>query len=133
MSIEEPATTQVSWSPDELPAEAAKALQDKEEARAKRGARKAAAALTASPDSPTEEAPAKKRRTRTTKAKAPVAKTGENDKVGVPPSAADNGTPSQPEVAKPSKAKEQVPVVEKVENGPAPAASQPQQVVPPQN
>ena len=134
MSIEEPATTQVSWSPDELPAETAKALQDKEEARAKRGARKAAAALTASPDSPTEEAPAKKRRTRTTKAKASVAKAGENDTAVIPPPSADgNGTPPQPEVAKPSKAKERVPVAEKVENGPAPAAPQPQQVVPPQN
>jgi len=74
MSTEETVAPQVSWSPDELPAAAAKALQDKEEARAKRGARKAAAALTAAPEAEsTGEAPAKKRRTRTVKAKAPAA------------------------------------------------------------
>lgn len=45
MSTEQPVDPQVSWSPDDLPASAAKALQDKEEARAKRAARKAATAL----------------------------------------------------------------------------------------
>ena len=45
MSSEDPVAPQVSWSPAELPETTAKALQDKEEARAKRGAKKAAAAL----------------------------------------------------------------------------------------
>ena len=65
MSTEQPVDPQVSWSPDDLPASAAKALQDKEEARAKRAARKAATALVEpiAADSG-EAAPAKKRRGR---------------------------------------------------------------------
>ena len=65
MSTEQPVDPQVSWSPDDLPASAAKALQDKEEARAKRAARKAATALVEpiAADS-AEPAPVKKRRGR---------------------------------------------------------------------
>ena len=66
MSSEEPVAPQVSWSPAELPETTAKALQDKEEARAKRGAKKAAAALaeTVAPEGGAEAAPVKKRRGR---------------------------------------------------------------------
>ena len=66
MSTEEPVAPQVSWSPAELPETTAKALQDKEEARAKRGAKKAAAALAeaATPEGGAEAAPVKKRRGR---------------------------------------------------------------------
>lgn len=66
MSSEDPVAPQVSWSPAELPETTAKALQDKEEARAKRGAKKAAAALaeTVAPEGGAEAAPVKKRRGR---------------------------------------------------------------------
>ena len=66
MSSEDPVVPQVSWSPAELPETTAKALQDKEEARAKRGAKKAAAALaeTVAPEGGAEAAPVKKRRGR---------------------------------------------------------------------
>ena len=73
MSTEEPVAPQVSWSPADLSETAAKALQDKEEARAKRGAKKAAAALVEAPAAEgaasvaaggAEAAPVKKRRGR---------------------------------------------------------------------
>ena len=66
MSTEEPVAPQVSWSPADLSETAAKALQDKEEARAKRGAKKAAAALADAPvaEGGAEAAPVKKRRGR---------------------------------------------------------------------
>ncbi len=49
MNTEDTATPQVAWSPADLPEQTAKALQDKEEARAARAAKKAAEAL-ATPD-----------------------------------------------------------------------------------
>ncbi len=83
MSTEEPVTHQVSWSPDELPEKAAKALQDKEEARAKRAARKTAAALAGSGlgEAATTEAVA-------TESEAPVKK-----RRGRPPRKAADATP----------------------------------------
>ena len=71
MSSEDSVAPQVSWSPAELPETTAKALQDKEEARAKRGAKKAAAALaeTVAPEGGAEAAPVKKRRGRPPKNK----------------------------------------------------------------
>ena len=65
MNSEETPSTQVSWSPDDLPAAEAQGLQDKEEARAKRGAKKAAAAAA--------EAPVKKRRGRPPKKEKGIA------------------------------------------------------------
>ena len=71
MSTEQPVDPQVSWSPDDLPASAAKALQDKEEARAKRAARKAATALVEPVATEAgEAAPVKKRRGRPPKKSA---------------------------------------------------------------
>ena len=71
MSTEQPVDPQVSWSPDDLPASAAKALQDKEEARAKRAARKAVTALVEPVATETgEAAPVKKRRGRPPKKSA---------------------------------------------------------------
>ncbi len=90
MSSEDPVAPQVSWSPAELPETTAKALQDKEEARAKRGAKKAAAALaeTAAPEGGAEAAPVKKRRGRPPKkAVADAAAGNDSGSAPVPASA----------------------------------------------
>ena len=75
MSTEEPTNTQIVWSPDDLPAAEAEALQAKEQRPKKRVSRAKAVA-----DGGVEgAAPAKKRRTRTVKAKEeamPVASEG---------------------------------------------------------
>ena len=90
MSSEDPVAPQVSWSPAELPETTAKALQDKEEARAKRGAKKAAAALaeTVAPEGGAEAAPVKKRRGRPPKkAVADAAAGNDSGSAPVPASA----------------------------------------------
>ena len=90
MSSEDPVAPQVSWSPAELPETTAKALQDKEEARAKRGAKKAAAALaeTVAPEGGAEAAPVKKRRGRPPKkAVADAAAGNDSGSASVPASA----------------------------------------------
>ena len=90
MSSEDPVAPQVSWSPAELPEKTAKALQDKEEARAKRGAKKAAAALaeTVAPEGGAEAAPVKKRRGRPPKkAVADAAAGNDSGSAPVPASA----------------------------------------------
>ena len=90
MSSEDPVVPQVSWSPAELPETTAKALQDKEEARAKRGAKKAAAALaeTGAPEGGAEAAPVKKRRGRPPKkAVADAAAGNDSGSAPVPASA----------------------------------------------
>ncbi len=123
MSTEDAVVNQVSWSPDDLPEKAAQVLQEKEEARAKRAARKTTAALaaggppeTASPVAaegsgspgtvrPTDaEAPVKKRRGRpprkpTVEDAAPTpppADPGRANRPGEPPAPLQPEGPQQP-------------------------------------
>ena len=85
MSTEQPVDPQVSWSPDDLPASTAKALQDKEEARAKRAARKAATALVEPVATEAgEPAPVKKRRGRPSKKAAVAAVSAESTTSAAP-------------------------------------------------
>ncbi len=104
MSTEEPVTHQVSWTPDELPEKTAKALQDKEEARAKRAARKTVAALVKEPSetvSADVEAPVKKRRGRPPR-KTAVAPDVPAEKPSVPTPAPVETSEAAPSVAAPS-------------------------------
>ena len=66
MSTEDSPVTSSSWSPDDLPASEAEKLQKKEEARARRASKRAEAALVSG--TAADDAPVKKRRTRTSKA-----------------------------------------------------------------
>ncbi len=123
MSTEEPVTHQVSWSPDELPEKAAKVLQDKEEARAKRAARKTVAALTASglgeAAATDAEAPVKKRRGRPPRAAASPSPTEPTESVPAaaapvvapaPAPTAPTVLPESPQAASPSPANTGTPV-----------------------
>ena len=126
MSTEETATTQVSWSPDDLPADAAKVLQDKEEARAKRAAKRATAALTEPSEGADTPAPVKKRRTRTTKKAAEASAAPAEAQVAPEPKQA-TPAPTQPATPAPvvEKKPEPVAVATPVAPAPAPAASAP--------
>ena len=108
MSSEEPVAPQVSWSPAELPETTAKALQDKEEARAKRGAKKAAAALAEAPmaEGGAEAAPVKKRRGRPPKRAAAADAAAEKNpgSASVPASAPLAESTSSPKAEAPASA-----------------------------
>ena len=114
MSTEEPTNTQIVWSPDDLPAAEAEALQAKEQRPKKRVSRAKAVA-----DGGEEGAtPAKKRRTRTMKAKeeaTPVASEGSVPKT-------ESTAPAKPEGSVPMATK---PVVQ-----PQPVTGKPEGSVP---
>ncbi|MDO5320496.1 MAG: transcription termination factor Rho, partial [bacterium] len=136
MSTEQPVDPQVSWSPDDLPASAAKALQDKEEARAKRAARKAATALVEPVATEAgEAAPVKKRRGRPPK-KAAVSEASTEAAAPVSPEKpVSSETPAQSVTAS-APAADVVPNATALQSAPAvpapsaPAAVQPQQTQP---
>ena len=140
MSSEEPSTMQVSWSPDDLPAAEAKGLQEKEEARARRAVRKAAAALTAptvAEDGAAEgAAPVKKRRGRSPKktssekeAAKTVAGSSTEEQKTSPVSVVEQRAPQKDEAVPPASSAPVKQVAEPAVPASAAAAPTPQQSV----
>ncbi|MCQ2392929.1 MAG: transcription termination factor Rho [Kiritimatiellae bacterium] len=129
MSTEEPTNTQIVWSPDDLPAAEAEALQAKEQRPKKRVSRAKAVA-----DGGVEgAAPAKKRRTRTVKAKeeaTPVASEGSVPKTESTAPAKSEGSVPKSEGAAPAKPEGSVPMATKPVVQPQPVTGKPEGTVP---